>query len=194
MSLILGILAQSAGAAGSASSYESIATVTVGSGGTSTITFSSIPATFTHLQLRATAKSNRSSFGFEHFLTTVNSDTTYTNYRTHFVYGDGSAAIAGNEQPNPPTLGGFFGGTDGNAARANMFGVSVIDFIDYTNTNKNKTVKTFAGEDSNGAGFVILQSGLWVNTAAINSITISPQYGTLWSLYSSFALYGIKGV
>jgi hypothetical protein len=71
-----------------------------------------------------------------------------------------------------------------------MFGALVIDILDYTNTNKNTTIRSLGGYDANGSGYLQLESMLWNNTAAINQIVLGTGG---WAQYSSFALYGIKG-
>ncbi len=177
MSPILGILASSTPAA--VGDYESISTTTL-STATSTITFSSIPATFKHLQIRAfylnSATLQDSKINF-------NSDTA-SNYSRHGIYGDGSSAGAygvANETFIP------FG-----YPQSTSYGTSsVIDILDYANTNKYKTVRTLYGSDANGSGLVALVSGSWRNTAAVTSIVLSNGSGN-FSQYSSFALYGIK--
>ena len=90
MNPILGIIASSM--LGVTSSYESIATTTVGALGASSVTFSSIPSTYKHLQLRWIARSNR--VAAQDFVDIrLNSDTG-ANYSAHLLYGDGSAATS----------------------------------------------------------------------------------------------------
>jgi hypothetical protein len=171
-----------------ANSYESIQTVTVGAGGQSSASFTVIPATYKHLQVRAFMQNNRGTFGTSTYLLRINSDSG-SNYYNHVLAGSGSAASASaysDTAVNPNDASGT--GVSG------VFGVSVIDILDYTNTNKNTTVRMLNGVDVNGSGgFVSLNSALWNNTAAITTLTITPAHGTLWNQYSSFALYGIKG-
>jgi hypothetical protein len=71
------------------SSYESIATVTVGSGGSSSIDFTSIPSTYKHLQLRIMANANASN----RICIAYNSDTNTSNYNSHYIEGNGSVAF-----------------------------------------------------------------------------------------------------
>lgn len=171
---ILGIMeSQSAAAAGD---FESIATVTVGAGGSSTITFSSIPSTYQHLQLRAIHK--QPSTGIWATIE-YNSDTTASNYAYHRVYGDGATAAAQ-------------GGTSSQRIFTSYqyWGNCVIDILDYALTNKYKTARVLFGLDNNGSGEVALLSNLWMSTAAINSIKLNVVNATQ---YSHFALYGIKG-
>jgi hypothetical protein len=181
----------SSGVAASTNSYESIATVTVGSGGTSAIDFTSIPSSYTHLQLRAIARDNRSGNDNTVFYMQFNGDTG-TNYGSHDLYGNGSVAqsIADNAVNqtvivlNRPT---------GATALAGNFGALIIDILDYTSVNKNKTVRYLSGYDNNGTGRIYLSSGLWRNSGtAISSINIVP-VTTPIQQYSQFALYGIKG-
>jgi hypothetical protein len=186
MSLILGIL-DSGGVAGAASSYESIATVTVGSGGSATVSFTSIPSTYTHLQIRAFCKCTAADSNVQSIFGQFNSDTG-SNYARHFINGSGSAAAANGFASQTSV---FFG-TNINANATSVFAANVIDILDYANTNKYKTTRSFSGADNNGAGFVQFMSGLWMNTAAITSITILPNSDN-FAQYSSFALYGIKG-
>ncbi len=171
----------SSGVAASTNSYESIATTTVGSGGTTSITFSSIPSTYTHLQIRClTGTSNPSSSMTINF----NSDNTNANYRNHWLYGDGSSTGAGTD-------GNFsYIGVQGSGATTGM-AAHIIDILDYTNTNKYTTLRNLTGYDNNGSGYVWYSSLLWMNTAAINNIVITRNTSNFVQ-YSSFALYGVK--
>ena len=76
--------------AGPKGDFESIATTTVGSGGQSTITFSSIPSTYKHLQIRYAAKNSGTSENFVAMKWVYNSDTA-ANYSNHYIYGSGAA-------------------------------------------------------------------------------------------------------
>jgi hypothetical protein len=67
-----------------------------------------------------------------------------------------------------------------------------MDIVDYTNTNKYKTSRAFAGFDANGSGMLAVTSGLWMSTTAINSITFTSDASGNFAQYSSFALYGVK--
>ena len=169
-------------------SYESIASVTVGAGGASTISFSSIPSTFKHLQLRGIARDTR-AVTFNNIYLSMNGDAG-SNYAYHMLAGDGSTASA-----DAGTSGTILvaSSSPGTSASASIFGTSVTDILDYTNTNKNKVTRTLTGLDLNGSGNIRLWSGLWINTAAITSLTLTPASGSNFVQYSSFALYGIKG-
>jgi len=171
-------------------SYESISTVTVGSA-TSSITFSSIPATYKHLQVRAILRNTRTSDRAGSPVMRFNGDTG-TNYSWHRSYGDGGSAGAdsGATQSLMYAIGMA---TDLNTA--GLFGAAIWDILDYANTNKYKSVKVLAGMDNNrtsDTGSVGVTSGSWRNTNAITSITILPNVND-WAVGSTFALYGIKG-
>ena len=169
-------------------SYESISTVTV-STAVASVTFSSIPATYKHLQIRYIARTNRADVQ-DLIRFRFNSDSG-TNYAYHWLRGDGSTADASSAASTASPWTAIIAG--GNAT-ANIFGTGVTDILDYTSTNKNKTVRTLSGVDTNSAdGRIMFLSNLYFATpAAITSIEIAPNYGTTFSTYSSFALYGIK--
>ena len=69
--------------------------------------------------------------------------------------------------------------------------VSVIDILDYANTNKYKTVRALHGSDANGSGLIALRSGNWRSTSAITRIDLTPSSNN-FKQYSHFALYGVK--
>ena len=160
--------------------YSSISTVTVGSGGASSITFSSIPSTYTHLQLRY------NTFGTINIALQFNSDTA-SNYIMHYLDGNGSAAASGVYGPQ----GSIYLDLNGNSS-ATIGIAGVTDILDYANTNKYKTTRTLVGIDLNGSGGIELNSGLWRSTSAITSITLLPDGGNPFKQYTTFALYGVR--
>jgi hypothetical protein len=173
-------------------SYESIATVTVGGGGSANVEFTSIPATYKHLQVRCFAQTNRGTYGQDAAKIQFNNDTS-ANYTYHTLNGAGSGANASNEI----NLAHGYSTHTGTGV-SNTFGAAVIDILDYLDTNKYKTIRTFTGNDINGTiagygGSVTLIALLWKNTSVISSIKFIPESGSQFNQYSSFALYGIKG-
>jgi hypothetical protein len=169
-------------------SYESIATTTVGSGGSSTITFSSISSSYQHLQIRVMARGNNANT-YDSFYVRFNSDSG-NNYTFRSLQSDGATVSSNSISPYSGLRGTEL---SGNTATANIFGVAIIDIIDFSSTVKYKTGKVLGGVDRNGTGAVTINSGIWANTAAVNSVTIVPVFGTSFLQYSSFALYGMKG-
>lgn len=166
------------------SAFESIATVTVGAGGSSTVTFSSIPQTYTHLQIRVTEQTNV----FDRWRSIqFNGDTTTANYTLHSIYGTGSVV---NVDWNSTSSDWYWYEAVSGHSTISMAGY-IIDILDYTNTNKNKTIRFLGGHDNNGSGIVTLISKLWKNTSAINQIDLKVSSANFVQ-NSSFALYGIK--
>ena len=181
LNVISGIFSD--GVTAAPNSFESIATA---SGGSTSITFSSIPQTYKHLQIRGIQRSSRavsSDYGKIFF----NGDTTESNYSNHRLRGDGSSVIA-NGGTSDPTYGDYPAGS----TTANVFGGFIFDLLDYTSTNKNKTQRILFGYDANGSGQVNFSSKLWLSTAAVTSITLDNR-GVNWDSNTTFALYGIKG-
>lgn len=172
-------------------SYESIATTTVGAGGSSTITFSSIPSTFAHLQLRYIARSaqvgNASSL-----ILRFNSDTGSNYWAYHEIFADGSTVNAYNDSTATLTQIDQIPAANKTAS---VFGAGVIDLLEYTSTSKQKTIRFLDGWDANGSGSVVFGSSLYKPStiAAISTITITDAYAQNFAQYSHFALYGIKG-
>jgi hypothetical protein len=174
--------------------FASISTITVGSGGAANVEFTNIPATYTHLQVRHRVQSNRSTYGRDLVLLNINGDTS--NMSTHSLNGDGGSISSGAES-NATRI--FAGACGTSAAGTYFFGGGVIDILDYANTSKYKTTRTLSGVDHNGtiAGFggeMVFHSGNWRNTNAITSLKFYPSSGSLFTQYSTFALYGIKVV
>lgn len=184
MAPILGILA-SANYPRVTNSYFSIASAS-GTGSSGTITFSSIPSTYTHLQIRFIGRS--SSAASSTVRVNFNSDTG-SNYANHMLYGEGSAAYAANNTSQ--TYMRFYGMAY-SGLTASVMSAHIVDILDYANTNKNKVYRTLGGFDANGSGEQGLFSGLWMSTAAITSIDLIAGAGS-WTTDSKFALYGIKG-
>ena len=180
---IVGVLGVGGGVA---TNFDSIATNTLTSNQTN-ITFSSIAGTYKHLQLRFMTRNNRAS-QLDGIYLRFNSDTA-SNYSEHFLRGDGATASAGATAPNSWMLSGNVAASN---AGANIYGVGVIDILEYANTNINKTIRSLTGFDNNGSGYVGLFSGNWRSTSAVTSITIGSTDGTGLLSGSTFALYGIK--
>ena len=171
-------------------SYESIATVT-GNGSSGTLSFTSIPSTYTHLQIRGIARDGRAVTVDTGYLT-FNSDSG-TNWANHFINGNGSSASSGANAPSLAPSNTSIFVIPGTSAGSDMMSAAVIDILDYKNTNKYKTVRALSGEDLNGSGNVWFASGLWQSTNAISRIDVTTGTGSAWTSTTTFALYGIKG-
>jgi len=183
MTPILGIMASSiSGSKAIAGDYDSIASSTPT--GTTTVTFSSIPATYKHLQIRINAltASAGDNIGFR-----FNGDTG-ANYANHLLAGDGAAATVDGQTGRTEMR--FDVGLVSTSTTIPLVGV--IDVIDYASTTKNKTVRILEGSDRNGSGEIALVSNLWKDLSAVTSISL---YTVAFNFSSgtTISLYGIKG-
>ena len=155
--------------------------VQVGSSAQSTISFTSIPSTYKHLQIRGimnTSGGTNPTYGF-------NSDTG-SNYAGHHLWGTGSTPSSNAQGPSI-----IYFNYNPSASFPSTF---VMDILDYASTTKNKTVRILAGSDTNGGtAEIALWSGLWMNSStAISSVQLYGN-GVNFTQYTSVALYGIKG-
>ena len=177
----------------SPSSYESIATAT-GNGSSGTITFSSIPSTYKHLQIRAIYRDTYApaSLNTVSYKIQFNTDTA-SNYTQHFIKGTNATVVASGGA-NLTSIIIDTSGANSAASNTLILGASIVDIIDYADTSKFKTVRAFEGADLNNAtdSKIVLLSGLWRSTSAISTITITANV-TAFSTNTTFALYGIKG-
>jgi hypothetical protein len=185
---ILGVVASSTSASNLVGDYESIATVT-GNGSSDTVSFTSIPATFKHLQIRFIGRVTPAT-GQENVALYFNSDTG-GNYQTIYIYGNRTSASTGI---GSNTYGiRTMGRVPGASIASNVMGTSVIDIIDYANTDKPKVAKTISGWTANGSGEAWIGAGTWRDNLAITRIDIVQLYGSGgWTTSSTFALYGIR--
>lgn len=174
------------------SSYESIASAT-GTGST-VITFSSIPSTYSHLQLRCIYKTTGTTANWVYANITLNNDAT-NNYTEHVLSGDGTSATATNTASSGGARPQVYGYTSAAAFGSNA-GVAIVDIHDYASSTKNKTIRTINGLDYNTSGYaaISLRSSVWLSTSAVNRIDITVQGGNgNFATGTTFALYGIKG-
>jgi len=169
----------------STGSYESIATQNVSSS-VASITFSSIPSTYKHLQIRSISSGSYNCAVLLRF----NGDTS-SSYAYHSLTsgpGYGTSVYTNNGSSSSSML--FFDQQLGGSTYQNN---TICDILDYANTNKYKTNRTLSGvNNSANGGFIYFNSGLWQSTSAVTSINLFPASFT-FNAGSKFALYGIKG-
>lgn len=171
----------SSGGGGDTSAYQSIASYSLTSAGT--VTFASIPQTFTHLQIRAYGRNESTSNTIK---MNYNSDTTASNYYARATFGGGSAS--GWSQNHP--WANYWIETN---STGNYMATMVIDIFDYTNTSKAKIAQTLGGFALSADGYSWYQTTTWNNTAAISNIAFTAQGSSAnFEQYTRFALYGIK--
>lgn len=169
--------------------YTLIEKITVGAAGASSISFSGIPQTgYTDLVVKYTARSTAPDSGGS---TPIDVRLTFngssSGYSERMLYGTGSAAASA------ATSGSFlnWAGTQTNASQtASTFASSEIYIPNYTSAN-NKSMSIDAVQENNAtASAARLVASLWANSAAITSLTLSPDYGN-FAQYSTFYLYGV---
>lgn len=173
----------------SPSSFESIATFTLGTA-TNSVTFSSISSAYKSLQIRSMQKDSNGNAAGQSIRITFNGDTA-TNYSYHDLYAFAPGGVGSGGTANATYILSQLVSAGGTST---PFGVSIIDIIDYANTSKNKTLRMFGGTDNNqntAYTGLSLTSGLWRSTSAINSVTLTA-HNISFAAGSKFALYGIK--
>ena len=187
MLIPFGILsAAGAGGAAPAGAYELIQTTVLGTD-TASVTFSSLgdySSTYKHLQVRTLARVSAATT--ETLLIRLNADTG-SNYSWHGLSGNGSAVSSFALTSNSYMGIGIHPGSNSSA---NIFGLTVIDFLDTYSTTKNKTARSLGG--MNGATTTVrLHSGLWQNTSSLTSIQVFSEVSNFVA-GSRFSLYGIR--
>jgi hypothetical protein len=150
------------------------------------VTFSSIPSTYTDLVLRVSARNNDTGTSF--FRVTVNGDTT-TNYSNTTLIGSGTAVTSGRNSST-----GYFGPQyiPSSSNTSNTFSSTEFYFANYLSTSA-KPFSFYSTEENNAAGsYMIAQATLYRGTS-ISSITLDESFGSLQFVSgSSFYLYGIS--
>lgn len=159
-----------------ANTYEAIATQTLGSA-TATVTFSSIPSTYTDLVL---VVAGSASTGQRNLLLQFNGDTG-TNYSATILYGDGSTA--GSVRQTNQTTANVGGLATTSSSQ------TVAHIMNYSNTT---TYKTILGRGDSATDITAAKVSVWRNTAAINSIVLSLATSDTFVTGTTFSLYGIK--
>jgi hypothetical protein len=185
----LGLLGASSVAAGNA--YELLET-TILTGNSSSVTFSNLNtnygSTYQHLQIRATMRSTRGDTDSIYYIR-FNGDSG-ENYRAHFLRGTGSAVTTESVTASYPKGIIIYGGLPAATNTANLFGGDVIEILDPFKTTKNTAIRALVGQ-SGSFNRVALESGFWINTAAVTSISLVDVFGSFVQ-NSRFSLYGMR--
>jgi hypothetical protein len=162
------------------STYVLISSVTVGSGGANSIDFTSIPNTYTDLEILVSGRTTGAGNGIN---ITFNSNTSgYTN--TGFQGNGATTSFYGTYNRNAGMFG-YSGDT------ANSFGSTKIYITNYANSINKSYLADAVSENNATTAYMNIVSGLWSNTSAITSISLAPMDGTLIQ-YSTAYIYGIS--
>ena len=166
-----------------ANTYVAISTVTVGSGGSSAIDFTSIANTYTDLIVLCSLRGDRPTV-LDYVEINFNSDTTAGNYTRRILLGDGSTASS-----TAPSARDFYISADN--ATASVFANSTIYIPNYAGSNYKSASIDSVSENNATEAYQSLTAYLWSNTAAITAIKLTPDYG-IFRQYSTATLYGVK--
>lgn len=173
-----------------ATTYTLISSNTLSSS-SSAVTFTSIPATYTDLVLRYSARSTAdggtvaASVNIQLYLNNV---TSGTNYSSTYLQGTGSAASSGRESNTNKIYAPY---ANGLSATSNTFGNGEIYIPNYT-ASQNRVVGGFGVSETNAtAAIMATYADLYRDTTAVSRIDLYLNGGDFVS-GSSFYLYGIK--
>ena len=173
-----------------ANTFVKIQTVTVGSGGASTASFTSIPATYTDLKVLVSTRQNNTGMRVR-----FNSDTG-TNYSWRRLEGNGTVAASNSNTTYGSPYNTFIYWSMQNQTidTANTFSNGEMYIPNYAGSTQKSLLADSVAENNATTAYMAMQAGLWTGTAAITTITLSPDTGTspLFQQYSTFTLYGIK--
>jgi hypothetical protein len=163
-----------------ATTFTKIATTTVGSGGVSSVTFSAIPATYTDLCVKISARTDRTEV--DDLLDTRPNGST-SNRTFKFIRGNGTNVTS--ESLTRTVI-------NGATSTSNTFSNTEIYFPNYAGaTNKSMSIDSVSENNATEA-YAALVAMLWSDATAISSLVFAPTYGTVFSQYSTFTLYGIN--
>ena len=187
MPIPLGILAAAGVRPAAGGSYELIETVTVGSGGAASVTFSNLntySTTYQHLQIRMLTK-DTSSGAASYDQIRINGDST-NSYSWHRLQGDGSgvASTAGT------STNGMNSYLNAYSSATNAFSAGIIDILDPYETGKNRVIRVFSGGALGSFNYLALASGMRINTASVTSVSVHASANFVQG--SRFSIYGLK--
>jgi len=177
--------------------FQYIDSYTVSGGSTNTITFSSIPATFTHLQIRGVVRSGTSGY-YDNTNIRFNGSSGGTAYNMNVLRSNGSTAQSATyiNQSQAYVEAGYVACAN---TTTGTFSPIIMDLYDYTDTNKYRNGRLVMGYENNGSGGDNYDKGMqttqywnWQSSAAIYQIAVSTTTN-YWVAGSTLALYGIKG-
>lgn len=167
-----------------ATTYTLISSVTVGSGGAANIEFTSIPATYTDLLVRLSARLTTSPESSPWSSVYISLNNSSSNFTYRLLYGSGSSA-ASQTGTNQIVW------VNSSGATANSFGNADIYISNYAGSNNKSISSDFATENNATAALAGLNATLWSDSAAITSFKIAPASGNI-AEHSTAYLYGIS--
>jgi hypothetical protein len=177
--------------------YKLIETITVGSGGAATVSFSSIPQTYTDLVVVGSVRSTSTTSNTgEYDPMAYRFNATTSGYTAATLQGSGSAALSASLTTGTGSAGGTYGRMNNSGINNSLSGTSMFSSFNWYipnyagSANKSWSLE-YVEERNTAASFMELTAGLWSNTAAITEITLGLLVAN-YAQHSSFSLYGIK--
>jgi hypothetical protein len=164
--------------------FIKIASVTVGSGGASSIDFTSIPSTWTDLVVKASLRDTYTGAVTRPFILKLNGSSS--SYSAKFLLGDGASASSFSD------TSGYIGYETTTTTTANTFASLDIYLPSYAGSNYKSYSIDGVTENNGTTANASLAASLWSNTAAVNQVTLYPFSGNNFVQYSTAVLYGIK--
>lgn len=186
--LLLGILNSQAGAGGGAA-YDLLETQVLTSSASS-VTFTGLGSytDYKHLQIRLASRNARTVGGSERLGLRMNGDTG-TNYSMHRLEGTGSTLSSFNSSPSTRI---YIGCNPRGSGTDNEYGAAIVDILDFSSTNKYTTIRALGGAHSTYDNRIVVNSGAWMNTNAVTSLTFTDDGGDNFTAGSRFSIYGVK--
>jgi hypothetical protein len=172
-----------------ANTFTKIAAVMVGSGGASSIDFTSIPSTYTDLQILISARSDASSGSNAADISIRLNNDSGTNYSYRGLTGTGSTS--GSFSLSGETQFTYIAFAGSSNVTSNTFGNSSVYFPNYAGATNKSLSADVVTENNATLTYMRLNAGLWANTAAINRMTLTIVSANFVQ-YSTATLYGIK--
>jgi hypothetical protein len=173
--------------------FVKIATNTVGSGGIASVTFSSIPSTYTDLLIKISARSNSTAGGGIYDEIKMDINGANTGQTTRRLIGEGGGTPASDTLSNNAAI--FGGAMSATNSTANTFGSGEFYIPNYTSSTL-KSVSNDGVSENNATGqysaIAVLAAGINASTSAVTSLVFTLRNGTLFTQYSTFTLYGIS--
>jgi hypothetical protein len=160
--------------------FTKIASVSVGVLGAATIDFTSIPSTYTDLCLVTSFRSNRVNNVDDIYITLNGSTSSFTN---KYLQGNGSTASSGS-------LARYYGSCPASTGTASTFSSDSLYVPNYAGSNNKSFSGDTVSEQNGNPAYATLNAGLWSNSAAITSVSLS-MTGSFVQ-YSTATLYGIN--
>lgn len=177
-----------------ANTFELISSVTVGAGGAASIDFTSIPSTYTDLCVKMSSRSSFSTTVEDYVMLYFNNNTS--GYTSRRLYGTGSGTGSDTLSNKAGGSAGsriLAGATSADQSTTNTFGNFEIYIPNYAGSSYKSTSSEGVSENNATSATVLMDAGLWSNTAAINQITFDLYFsGSTFKQYSTAYLYGVK--